>query len=158
MGIVVLRSTTPCVAVNSRSNSNLLTVISMVPAATAASTGIKFVSPRNSVSHVSPYFKDLGIPLLLLLPYIKCKTYKTSSNSRCFGEVENSTNSHVVTTSSPTPRVRNRSHLLRSPYYNSTLTLISLLPFTASTANSQPSARKTVLQSGNPREPPDSST
>src|SRR5579871_1470650 len=44
MGMVVLRSTTPCVAVNSRSNSNLLTVISIVPAATAASTGIKSVS------------------------------------------------------------------------------------------------------------------
>ena len=38
--MVVLRSTTPCVAVNSRSNSTLLTVISIVPAATAASTGI----------------------------------------------------------------------------------------------------------------------
>src|SRR5690348_12239671 len=42
MGIVVLRSTTPCVAVSSRNKSNLLTLISMVvvPAAAIASTGI----------------------------------------------------------------------------------------------------------------------
>src|SRR5215469_5518035 len=40
MGIVVLRSTTPWVAVSSRNNSNLLTVISMVPVAVATSTGI----------------------------------------------------------------------------------------------------------------------
>jgi len=61
-------------------------VISMVPAATAASTGIKFVSP-NLARYV----------LLLLLPYIKCKSYKTSSNSRRCGKVENSFNYPVST-------------------------------------------------------------
>src|SRR5271166_4130978 len=74
MGIVVLRSTTPCVAVSSRRSSNLLTVISMVVAAIAGatSTGI------------------LGLPTLLLFSsYIKCKSKKTSSNRRDLGEVEN---------------------------------------------------------------------
>src|SRR5271157_4988536 len=74
MGIVVLRSTTPCVAVSSRRSSDLLTVISMVVVATAgaASTGI------------------LGLPTLLLFSsYIKYKSKKTSSNRRRFGEVEN---------------------------------------------------------------------
>src|ERR1700678_614593 len=74
MGIVVLRSTTPCVAVSSRSNSNLLTVISMVVVdmAGATSTGI------------------LGLPTLLLFSsYIKYKSNKPSSNRRRFGEVEN---------------------------------------------------------------------
>src|SRR5258706_78641 len=82
--MVVLRSTTPCVAVNSRSNSTLLTVISIVPTATAASTGIDFVSPAACYFY---YF-----------PYIKCKTYKTSSNSRWVGEVENFGNRPIVTT------------------------------------------------------------
>src|SRR5580700_4548049 len=76
MGMVVLRSTTPCVAVSSRRSSNLLTVISMVvdgaATAGATSTGI------------------LGLPTLLLFSsYIKCKSKKTSSNRRRFGEVEN---------------------------------------------------------------------
>src|ERR1700723_2315553 len=76
MGMVVLRSTTPCVAVSSRSNSDLLTVISMVvevvETAGATSTGI------------------LGLPTLLLFSsYIKCKSNKTSSNRRWVGEVEN---------------------------------------------------------------------
>src|SRR5271157_6292757 len=73
MGIVVLRSTTPCVAVSSRSSSNLLTVISMVVVDTAGatSTGI------------------LGLPTLLLFSsYIKYKSNKTSSNRRRVGEVE----------------------------------------------------------------------
>src|ERR1039458_4854061 len=71
--MVVLRSTTPWVAVSSRSSSNLLTVISMVVVATAgaASTGI------------------LGLPtVLLFFSYIKCKSNKTSSNRRRGGEVE----------------------------------------------------------------------
>src|SRR2546423_8001253 len=49
MGMVVLRSTTPCVTLSSCSNSNLLTVISMVavPAADAkASAGI-FLLPLD---------------------------------------------------------------------------------------------------------------
>src|SRR5713226_334734 len=76
MGIVVLGSTTPGVAVSSRRSSNLLTVISMVvdvaATAGATSTGI------------------LGLPTLLLLSsYIKYKCKKTSSNRRRFGEVEN---------------------------------------------------------------------
>src|SRR4030081_1486707 len=76
MGIVVLRSTTPWVAVSSRRSSNLLTVISMVvdiaATAGATSTGI------------------LGLPTLLLFSsYIKYKYKKTSSNRRCLGEVEN---------------------------------------------------------------------
>ena len=73
--MVVLRSTTPCVAVNSRSNSTLLTVISIVPTATAASTGIDLSPLPRCYFYYSPY--------------IKCKTYKTSSNSRQVGEVEN---------------------------------------------------------------------
>src|SRR6266851_7260371 len=85
--MVVLRSTTPCVAVNSRSNSTLLTVISIdptaVPAATTASTGIDFISPAACYFY---YF-----------PYIKYKTYKTSSNSRQLGEVENFSNRPIVT-------------------------------------------------------------
>src|ERR1039458_8920954 len=71
--MVVFRSTTPWVAVSSRSSSNLLTVISMVVVATAgaASTGI------------------LGLPtVLLFFSYIKCKSNKTSSNRRRGGEVE----------------------------------------------------------------------
>src|SRR5580700_5840734 len=74
MGMVVLRSTTPCVAVSSRRRSDLLTVISMVVADTsgATATGI------------------LGLPTLLLFSsYIKCKSNKTSSNRRRAGEVEN---------------------------------------------------------------------
>src|SRR5580700_4234784 len=74
MGIVVLRSTTPCVAVSSRRSSDLLTVISMVVVDTsgATATGI------------------LGLPTLLLFSsYIKYKSKKTSSNRRRFGEVEN---------------------------------------------------------------------
>jgi hypothetical protein len=35
--------------------------------------------------------------LLLVLPYIKCKTYKTSSNSRPCGEVEISTKPPLLT-------------------------------------------------------------
>jgi hypothetical protein len=97
--MVVLRSTTPCVAVNSRSNSNLLTVISMVPAATAASTGIKFVSPKTLPSvlqRLKPHSLATG-QLLLLLRYIKCKSNKTSSNSRWRGNVENFFNYPVST-------------------------------------------------------------
>src|SRR5208337_425777 len=69
MGIVVLRSTTPCVAVSSRSNSNLLTVISMVvvPVAdTIASTGItQFPRPCDCADYST---------------YIKTKSTKTSCN------------------------------------------------------------------------------
>jgi len=36
-------------------------------------------------------------------PYIKCKTYKTSSNSKAFAEVENLDNSPVVTSFPPNP-------------------------------------------------------
>src|SRR6202162_5760746 len=82
--MVVLRSTTPWVAVNSRSNSTLLTVISMVPTATAASTGI------DCILRLACYF--------YYFPYIKYKTYKTSSNSRRTAEVENFGNRPIVTT------------------------------------------------------------
>jgi hypothetical protein len=65
----------------------LLTVISIVPtavpAAITASTGIDFVSPAACYFY---YF-----------PYIKCKTYKTSSNSRQREEVENFANQLVLT-------------------------------------------------------------
>src|SRR5713226_3114046 len=76
MGIVVLGSTTPGVAVSSRRRSNLLPLISMVvdvaATAGATSTGI------------------LGLPTLLLFSsYIKYKSKKTSSNRKRFGEVEN---------------------------------------------------------------------
>src|ERR1700693_854203 len=102
--MVVLRSTTPCVAVNSRSNSTLLTVISIVPtavpAAMTASTGIDFALPCRL--------------LLLLLPYIKCKTYKTSSNSRWVGEVENFGKRPIDTTLEIALSVRNRSRTCRS--------------------------------------------
>src|SRR5258708_1750563 len=91
--MVVVRSTTPCVAVNSRSNSTLLTVISIdptaVPAATTASTGIDFISPAACYFY---YF-----------PYIKYKTYKTSSNSRQLGEVENFSKRPIVTALTPIP-------------------------------------------------------
>src|ERR1700683_5273033 len=116
MGMVVLRSTTPCVAVSSRSNSALLTVISIVPtaisAATTASTGIDFFSPAACYFY---YF-----------PYIKYKTYKTSSNSRRFAEVENFNNRPIVTTLGSVPSceksvpnwaetLQQLSHFLRSP-------------------------------------------
>src|ERR1700730_11441982 len=76
MGIVVLRSTTPWVAVSSRRSSNLLTVISMVvdiaATAGATSTGI------------------FGLPTLLLFSFfIKYKSKKTTNNRKRFGEVEN---------------------------------------------------------------------
>ena len=84
--MVVLRSTTPCVAVSSWSYSNLLTVISIVPAATAASTGIRSISRKVQL-----------LLLFLVLRYIKCKTNKTSSNSRPWGEVEILSNLSAVT-------------------------------------------------------------
>src|SRR5580698_3297047 len=91
--MVVLRSTTPCVAVNSRSNSALLTVISIVPTAvstaTAASTGI------DVFSRAACYF--------YYFPYIKYKTYKTSSTSRRCAEVENFVNRPVLTALKPIP-------------------------------------------------------
>src|SRR5258708_10760458 len=87
--MVVLRSTTPWVAVNSRSNSTLLTVISIVPTATAASTGIDFISPAAC------YFS--------YFPYIKYKTYKTSSNSRHRAKVGNFANLPILTALPPIP-------------------------------------------------------
>src|SRR4029077_10422561 len=91
--MVVLRSTTPWVAVNSRSNSTLLTVISSchtdAPAAKTASTGIDFIS------RAACYF--------YYFPYIKYKTYKTSSNSRRCAEVENFANRPVLTALKPIP-------------------------------------------------------
>src|SRR5579863_814094 len=78
MGIVVLRSTTPCVAVSSFSSSNLLTLISIAvpciaPVASAA------INPPRQVTDPAFYTAS---------PYIKSKTYKTSSNSRSCGKVE----------------------------------------------------------------------
>jgi hypothetical protein len=61
----------------------------MVPTATAASTGIAFVSPAARYFY---YF-----------PYIKYKTYKTSSNRRRVGEVENFGNRPIVTTLGTSP-------------------------------------------------------
>src|SRR5260370_41045564 len=91
--MVVLRSTTPCVAVTSPTHSPLLTVISIdptsVPAAPTASTGIDFISPAACYFY---YF-----------PYIKYKTYKTSSNRRRLGEVENFSNRPIVTALTPIP-------------------------------------------------------
>jgi hypothetical protein len=52
---------------------------------------------RNFRSRDLPDHLRDGFPLLLLLPYIKYKTYKTSSNRRAFAEVENGNNSRVVT-------------------------------------------------------------
>jgi hypothetical protein len=51
MGMVVLRSTTPCVAVSSLSNSDLLTEISIVDVAalTIASAGINTTHPNRPV-------------------------------------------------------------------------------------------------------------
>src|SRR5437868_4183667 len=80
MGMVVLRSTTPWVAVSSRRSSARLTVISIVevPAAVMiASAGIKY--------HLGGVCAD---PRLLCSPYIKRKTIKTSSNSRLLGNLE----------------------------------------------------------------------
>ncbi|HXC43816.1 MAG TPA: hypothetical protein VNY51_09895, partial [Candidatus Dormibacteraeota bacterium] len=68
---------------------NLLTVISMVPTATAASTGI------DVISRAACYF--------YYFPYIKYKTYKTSSNSRRRAEVENFANRPVLTVLKPIP-------------------------------------------------------
>ena len=64
IGIVVLRSTTPWVAVNSRSSSNLLIVISMVVVAGVATAGA-----------TSTGIEDLPT-VLLFLPYIKNQTIK----------------------------------------------------------------------------------
>src|SRR5579863_295459 len=133
--MVVLRSTTPCVAVNSRSNSALLTVISIVPtavpAAITASTGIDFVSPAACYFY---YF-----------PYTKYKTYKTSSNSRRGAEVENYANLPVLTALPTTLRVRNRYRTRRSQQKKISASANSIHTCTASTSNSQPYRRKTAL-------------
>src|SRR5579864_1346104 len=102
MGIVVFRSTTPWVAESSRSNSDLLTVISIVavPAADAiASTGI---IPK-------PLWRLLG-----LLRYIKRKTYKTSSNSREVGKVEIRAKFNLTRISGLYPRVQDQARLPRA--------------------------------------------
>jgi hypothetical protein len=62
--MVVLRSTTPWVAVSSRKSSNLLTVISMVvvPAADAmASTGITQVPRRVALLSVLPLYQNKNL-------------------------------------------------------------------------------------------------
>src|ERR1700722_5832811 len=102
MGIVVLRSTTPCVAVSSRSNSNLLTVISIVVVATAGatSTGILGLPTRELVSksvwpRVRTYrpadegrLRIQGIPLAIPHPSSKldgfARCIKTSPTSVLF--------------------------------------------------------------------------
>src|SRR5271170_2135467 len=137
--MVVLRSTTPCVAVNSRSNSDLLTVISIVPTATAASTGIHLISPAACYFY---YF-----------PYIKCKTYKTSSNSRRFAEVENFANPPILTALPRSPRVRNRSSTWRTTYNKFSASANSPNPCTASTSHSQHQKRKTALLGAKPQTP-----
>src|SRR5450432_179637 len=126
MGIVVLRSTTPCVAVNSRSNSNLLTVISMVPTATAASTGItspqltscRATSSTTLISNAKPIK-----PAVTVGPSEKWKTQPTRLLSPG---------------SSRTFDVRNRSQTLRSQHCNRADSQSSSLPYTASTSYSQP--------------------
>jgi hypothetical protein len=72
----------------------------MVPAATAASTGIEFIS-RNW-----PDTCDF-----FLLPYIKYKTYKTSSNRRGRGKVENFLNSRLSANFGPFLCCEKSSHL-----------------------------------------------
>src|ERR1700722_1844189 len=68
--MVVLRSTTPCVAVSSRSNSNLLTVISIVVVPTAdaiASTGMSQLPRRASSLNTSLIPKEkLRKPAVML--------------------------------------------------------------------------------------------
>src|SRR5262245_12110754 len=68
MGMVVLRSTTPCVADSSRSNSDLLTVISITPVPTAgdanASTGISTLPPLGAQAGWTPrYIKSESVKL-----------------------------------------------------------------------------------------------
>src|SRR3974390_2124938 len=59
MGMVVLRSTTPCVAVSSRKSSNLLTVISIVAVAAAGATSTGIMDSPNSTSD-SSYIKSFS--------------------------------------------------------------------------------------------------
>ena len=114
MGIVVLRSTTPWVAESSLSNSDLLTVISIVavPAADAiASTGIRTEDLSLCVGGaLARYF--------YYFPYIKSKTIKTSSNRREEGKVEDSSNSNHSIKSSHYLRVQDQARLPRPPLYN----------------------------------------
>src|ERR1700729_3374555 len=125
IGIVVLRSTTPCVAVNSRSNSNLLTVISIVvvPAATAASTGINHVSLNRRLPHAT-FSTTLRSNIKLIKPVVtvggsqKWKTFLTCLFSYRF---------HLQ------PNVETRSQTLRTPYYNLPQLPISLTSCTTST-------------------------
>src|SRR5271166_5469995 len=128
MGMVVLRSTTPCVAVNSRSNSNLLTVISIVPAATAASTGIECVSPdlaNFAVLLLTTLISNTNQikPAVTVGTSQKWKTQPT----RLFSPVSK----QIV-------RVRNRSPTLLTPHCNSDRTLLLSSSSTTSTSHSQP--------------------
>src|ERR1039457_6452571 len=127
MGIVVLRSTTPCVAVNSRSNSTLLTVISMVPAATAASTGITYV-PRYCYLRCYFYYY-----------LITNKKPKNPAEKEGAGEKWKTGTTRLLSPGSRhTLDVRNRSRTLRRRQCNLAILPISALPCTTSTSHSQP--------------------
>src|SRR5215472_10805686 len=154
--IVVLRSTTPWVAVNSRSNSNLLTVISMVPAATAASTGIS-QSPRNSLGVPLPAAFARGGKSRYFYYFLisNAKAIKPAVTVDPLETWKTFSSLPFPATSRTTLDVRNPSVWLRSPYRNLPLIPIAYNSCTPSTSLSQPLARKTRLQSGNRSGPRD---
>jgi hypothetical protein len=59
-----------------------------------------------------------SLALLLILPYIKIKTYKTSSNSRWQGKVENLSNPPAAISFGLSTRVNNQAVIWRSAQYD----------------------------------------
>ena len=125
-----MRSTTPCVAVNSRSNSTLLTVISMVPTATAASTGIKS-SPVWLATFITSLISNTKPikPAVIVGTAEKWKTLPTGLLSPLWGLA---------------PSVRNRSRSWRRPYKKIPTFLVLPERCTVSTSHSQTGKRKTA--------------
>src|SRR5258708_2128810 len=130
--MVVLRSTTPCVAVNSRSNSTLLTVISIVATATAASTGIAFYSPLPRATFITSLISNIKPikPAVTVGRSEKWKTLATDLKSPLWGLFLS---------------VRNRSSSWRRPYNKIPTFIVRPESCTVSTSHSQPGKRKTAL-------------
>jgi hypothetical protein len=88
-----------------------------------ASTGINAIPPNAT--------------LLLLLPYIKRKSYKTSSNSRWLGKVEIRSNLPTANTFDPAAHVKNQAAISRSSYYRLPAKTVSTGLYTLSTSTPQ---------------------
>src|SRR5215472_10747372 len=101
----------------------------------------RFHRHKNQVPHCAV--------LLLLLSYIKRKTYKTSSNSRRFGKVEIRRKLLASTAFRPAPHVGNKGPRLQWLMNTSFFRLGSRCSCTASTPAPQPWTGKTALLCGN---------